>query len=206
MFLLDTNHDYDAAAAEIGVPPESVGQLITPLTGYSDRGRGAFAVDNGCYKRFDAKRYAAILARQFPHRARCLFVTAPDVVGNARLTLDLFDDWWPKLSTWPVALVLQEGVEDLDIPWRRAAALFVGGGDGFKTSRAVRDVVTAAKRMREPRWVHGGRVNTPARLDAMIEMGVDSVDGSGISRYSWMRERLARSAGQPRLFADGEVA
>lgn len=55
------------------------GQLLTPLTRYSNAG-GVFAIDNGAFSGFDSKSFAALLQRELPNRDRCLFVTCPDVV------------------------------------------------------------------------------------------------------------------------------
>ena len=64
----------------------------------------------------------------------CLFVTAPDVVGDGAQTLEWFEDWYDELNaTWqPIALVAQDGMTKPDIPWRRIDALFVGGTTEFK--------------------------------------------------------------------------
>ena len=85
-FLVDTS-----AAKLHGLMgrPLVCGQLITPLTGYSNAGE-VFAIDNGAFSRFDLKKFASILQRDEKHKAKCLFVTVPDIVGNARRTLELW--------------------------------------------------------------------------------------------------------------------
>jgi hypothetical protein len=140
-------------------------------------------------------------------RERCKFVAVPDVVrlrkdssgvfavGNARRTLEAFEIWRHQLTEWPLALVLQDGIEDLPIPWEHLAAVFVGGSTPFKTSETVKDIIRAAKIMEK--WVHMGRVNGPNRFDACLDLGVDSIDGTGISRYTHMRKNLTE--GMPLL-------
>lgn len=177
-----------------------VGQLLTPLTRYRlhDPSR-PWAIDNGGYGSQDPAGLASLLQREAERRSSCLFVSVPDVVMNGRRTLELFERFEnnPMLAGWPKALVLQNGVEDLDIPWRDVSAVFVGGDDAFKESAAVADCLKAA------RWLgihtHVGRVNTSSRLNrlasywpladtlGMSEHGIDTIDGTGLSRYSHMR-------------------
>jgi len=147
---------------------------------------------------FDRKGFQSLLAREWDSRSRCLFVAAPDIVGNARRTLELFDHWGPKLEGWPVALVIQNGQEDLPIPWELIDAVFIGGDDKFKTSAEAEAVIKTARAM--GKWSHVGRVNTPERVEKVMEMGCDSIDGSGIAQYSHMRHRIASTLSSPKLF------
>jgi hypothetical protein len=55
-------------------------------------------------------------------------------------------------------------------------------------------------------WVHAGRVNTPGRFEYFESLGADSIDGTGLSRYSWMRERIYENATKPKLFAEATCA
>ena len=131
-FLLDTRGD------EINRKwhPEFVsGQLLTPLTRYADWG-GFYAIDNGAFSGFPEKAFRSLLERQKHARDRCRFVTCPDIVGNGRRTLELWQYRHRWLSGWPAALVLQNGIEDMEIPWRDCAAVFIGGVDPWKESQA----------------------------------------------------------------------
>jgi hypothetical protein len=206
MYLLDTNHDYDTAAGELGVDGGDVGQLLTPLTRYSNRGRAKFAIDNGAYAGFPADAFRSLLRRELPNRERCLFVACPDVVGSARRTAEVYRHWAPQLRAdkWPVALVAQDGLEDLDIPWCELKAVFIGGSTTWKCGPHAEAVIRAAQAM--GKWTHVGRVNTPERVQRFVDMGVDSVDGSGISQYSHMRRKIAAGLDQPRLAFAKETA
>ena len=168
--------------------PVILGQLLTPLTSfrYLDC---PFGVDNGAFSRFDAKRFSTLLKRQLAERSKCLFVAAPDVIGSARRTLEVFDTWGPRLEGWPVALVLQDGQEDLPVPWPLVAAVFVGGTTEWKMSKAAADLVKTA--LMVGKHVHVGRVNTPARFKYFADLGANTCDGSGVSRYNWMLERIS---------------
>jgi hypothetical protein len=199
--LLDTNESqWNAAPGELGGSVE-VGQLLTPLTRFKDRG-ARYGIDNGAFSDFKADGFLSLLDRQKESRDRCIFVAAPDVVGSARRTLECFDHWFPKLNGWPVALVMQDGQEDLSIPWKHIRAAFIGGSTAWKCGPAAAAIVKAAKVM--GKWAHIGRVNTPDRFAYFESMGADSIDGSGISRFSHMRRILIDD--RPTLLAELEDA
>src|SRR3990167_10889022 len=112
--LLDNGQDLKQCAAELGC---DVGQLLTPLTRYTLRDPVMpWAIDNGAFAGFEEKSFLSLLKREEHHKANCLFVTAPDVVASARRTLEVFDRWKGRLATWPIALAIQDGQQDLEIP------------------------------------------------------------------------------------------
>ena len=119
-------------------------------------------------------------------------------MGSARRTLEVFDHWKAKLHGWKVALVAQDGQDNLPIPWNEINAIFVGGSTDWKLSIHAEQVIRAAKAL--DKWVHVGRVNTPARFEYFEKMGADSIDGTGLSRYSWMREAIYKKLKEPSLF------
>jgi hypothetical protein len=201
--MLDTSQDYDQCAVELGVEPERCWQLLTPLTRYSNRGRAGFAIDNGAFSGFDASAFLKLLERETPNRDRCRFVVVPDVPMSARRTLEVFDGWRYKLQAWPKALACQNGQEDLPIPWDSIAAVFIAGDDRFKQSQSARQIVQAAKAL--GKWAHMGRVNTPSRVRLAIEWGVDSVDGTGLSRYSHMRKAVRDMGAAPELDLEDDI-
>lgn len=196
--FLDTSDDLAVCQQEIGL---QVGQLMTPLTRFADRGV-EYAIDNGAFAGFDGQAFKALLARQRADRDRCRFVAVPDVVGSARRTLECFEWWAPRLRAerWPLALVIQDGIEGLSIPWPSIEAVFIGGSTKFKLSPEAEAVIRAAQIL--GKWVHVGRVNTPERFDKFLSLGVDSIDGTGVSRYSHMRASLTDQ--QRGLLADVE--
>jgi hypothetical protein len=186
MALLDTNQDLDACAADMGV---EVGQLLTPLTRYRLREPDRpWAIDNGAFARFEERAFLALLKREEHHQDKCLFVTAPDVVGSARRTLEVFEHWRPRLSGWKVAIACQDGQEHLPIPWNDIAAVFVGGSTNFKCGEGAAQIVRAAKAI--GKWVHIGRVNHGERWDHFEKLGADSADGTGLARYTHMRRAI----------------
>ena len=46
------------------------------------------------------------------------------LVPDARRTLEIFERWHGRLSGWRLALVCQDGQEDLPMPWDEIAAVF----------------------------------------------------------------------------------
>ena len=193
--LLDNGQDLETCAAEIGA---QVGQLLTPLTRYRLRDpMQPWAIDNGAFARFDQAAFFALLRREEHHRDRCLFVTVPDVVSSARRTLELFERFRMKLHGWKLALACQDGQEDMPIPWDYLEAVFIGGSTGWKVSPHSTHIIRAAQAL--GKWTHVGRVNDPARWEHFEELGVDSIDGTGIARYSHMREAIAKRDNQEKL-------
>jgi len=185
--LLDTSHDLTTCASELGC---EVGTLLTPLTRYRLREpERPWAIDNGAFARFERKAFEALLKREEHHREQCLFVTAPDVVGSAQRTLELFRLWKPRLAGWKVALACQDGQESLPIPWDEIDAIFIGGSTTWKLSKHAADIVRVAKD-HFGKWVHIGRVNDPGRYQGFAEMGADSCDGTGLARYTHMRQAI----------------
>src|SRR5262245_36270236 len=119
-----------------------------------------WAADNDCFQGLDPVKYDAMLDRLVPVASSCLFVTVPDVVGDARATAELFSKWAPALKRrgLPAALVAQDGIEDLDawmrLVWHRIDALFIGGSTEWKEGPAAAAIATEAHRL--GKWVHWG--------------------------------------------------
>jgi hypothetical protein len=180
-FLLDANPpDVHRLVAEH--PSFVAGQLICPAHSRSNWG-GAFAMDNSAYTKFDADAFLRLQRRNVDSRGRCVFATCPDVVGNMRRTLELFRHRDRFSAGFDLCLVVQNGAEDMDIPWAQTPALFVGGVDPWKESAACRDIIKTAKAF--GLHVHCGRVNQIARFEYMADLGVDTCDGSGVSRFGF---------------------
>jgi hypothetical protein len=155
----------------------------------------AFGVDNGCFAlgqkggEFDAAGWLAWVDT-LPRSAA--FVAIPDVlnwittdagervpVGDAAATLALFPTYAPQVRAmgFPVALVAQDGLEDLSIPWDDLDAIFVGGSDAWKLGPAAAAITREAKA--RGKHVHVGRVNSAKRYRYALEvMGADSADGT----------------------------
>jgi hypothetical protein len=164
------------------------GQLLTPLTRNRNAG-GVFGIDNGAFSNFNERAWRAVIAKQDKAWDRCLFVTLPDIVGEAQRTRELFMHFRHELSDWPIAMVAQDGAECIEIPWTHMSAVFIGGTTEWKMSRAAAGVIKTAKILEK--HVHVGRINTPDRWKHFDELGADTCDGSGVSRFDWMLDDIA---------------
>jgi hypothetical protein len=189
-------------------PSPRLGFLLTPRAGngveaIKDLGM-PWAADNSAFSGFDEGRFVRMLDR-VAGVPGCLWVAAPDVVADAARTLDLFDAWQPRIAGrgLPVALVGQDGLEVLEVPWDRMDALFLGGSTEWKLGEHARRLAGEA-RARE-KLVHCGRVNSRRRIRHAAAIGCDSVDGSCFSRWPdtkitpalrWLEEAEAMVAGE----------
>lgn len=147
----------------------------------------AYALDNGAWtahakgEPFDE---AAFLAAVAAIGDAADWVVVPDVVGDAPATLAAARAWAPRLAGHRRMFVLQDGVcgDDVDALRREHPmhGVFVGGSSAWKDGH----LSWWASWARERGLVcHVGRVNTLGRLRACVEARVDSVDGSGMSRF-----------------------
>lgn len=202
MLLLPGNSKRAIAAVDLA--PRFYGWLLTPsrtMTRSETLGLH-YGFDNECYTgRFDAGAFERAVKRVRDHHGakRCLFVAAPDVVGDAKATLRRAARWLDRIRGWglPVALVAQDGLERLPVPWRDFDALFVGGTTDWKLSAAAGALMRLARR--KGKWVHVGRVGSWTRIDA-LQARADSVDSTHFvyrpskylarwDRYLWERVR-----------------
>jgi hypothetical protein len=165
-------------------------QLRTPLTRYALAGV-PYGLDNGCFGGELKNDWYRLLEEAETNRP--VFVCLPDIVGSARRTMDLFTHFERRTNGLPRALVLQDGIGDVEIPWSKIEAVFIGGSDAFKIAPEAIAAARCAKML--DKWVHVGRVNEPKRVANWHGLA-DSIDGSGISRYDHMlRDVVAAIAG-----------
>lgn len=160
-------------------------QLRTPLTGYAIEGVVPYGLDNGCFSGELSAGWPRLLREA--EAIRPVFVCLPDVVGSARRTLDLFRYFEQATNGLPRALVLQDGIGDVEIPWDKIDAVFIGGTDKFKIAPEAFQAARCARML--GKWVHVGRVNEIKRLRDWLDLA-DSIDGSGVSRYDHMLQDL----------------
>jgi len=207
-----------------------IGCIVTPAQGNRLPGGSLWCADNGCGPGKSGQpgagypgdeRYLGMLHDWLaeegadpcdPDQSGCLFAVAPDVVGDAEATLDRADTskmlGWIRYAGYPVALVAQNGLEYLPVPWDDFDVLFLGGlaecapcayvrpfSDREKVKRcpgchrrllewklgaAARALVAEAKA--RGKRVHMGRVNSLRRLRYAAAIGCDSADGTYLTR------------------------
>lgn len=168
-----------------------IGLMLNPGNGYHRRvDRYPFwAADNGCFNdRWVEDKHLAWL-EALP-RDGCLFAVAPDVYPDAQASLDRGSLYFELIREmgFPVAVVAQDGAENIDYPWDDFDCMFIGGArtpnprDEWKISAAAERVVKRARK--EGKWVHMGRVNSGdgvgSRLERARSMGCLSADGTFI--------------------------
>jgi hypothetical protein len=142
-----------------------------------------YALDNGAFGAwvaktpFDEDAFGYLLAQALTSKAwPPLWIAVPDVVADAKATIESWQRWAPNLRRMgvPLAFVVQDGMERQDVPGD-ADVVFVGGTTKWKWSTV-------------PSWcawfrrVHVGRVNRPRALDYLEQLGAESCDGTG-----WLR-------------------
>jgi hypothetical protein len=158
--------------------------MMTPQMGNRLPDTVAFAVDSGCFaapEKFDPLGYVAFMARYQYAADRCLFVTMPDVVQDAAATLKKVQPW-PRIIRalgFKPALVAQDGLEALPVPWDDFDVLFIGGSTPWKLGDHATALIRAAKD--RGKWVHAGRVNSLRRLRHCQWQGCDSADGTYVA-------------------------
>lgn len=158
----------------------TLGQIATPAAGNRVLPGTEWIADNAVFagKYPGDAAYLAWLTGRVHLAADCRFVVAPDVVGDAVATLALSAPMLPRIRAlgFPVALVAQDGLEDLDVPWDDFDCLFIGGSTAWKLGAAARALIAEAHR--RGKWVHMGRVNSRRRIQYAHHIGCDSVDGT----------------------------
>ncbi|MFC9874828.1 hypothetical protein [Nocardia salmonicida] len=161
-----------------------IGYLDTPSQGNKRPPGVTWAADNGCFGKGYPGDVAWIewLTANKRDATRCLFATAPDVVGDAVATLARSVPFLQTIRElgYPAALVAQNGLEALPapwaIPWDAFDVLFIGGDTAWKLGPHARRLVAEAKRRGKD--VHMGRVNSGRRLRYAAWIDCDSVDGT----------------------------
>lgn len=156
--------------------------LTTPLQRNPIPFGAFFACDNGKYGKGwrGAEFWWDWLLRTVEQNGsfRCLFATAPDVVGDAVATLAESLPWLPRMRELgiPVAYVAQDGCQTAPglVPWDEFDVLFIGGSTEFKlgSEALCREAIGHGKR------VHIGRVNSYKRMQWAKDCGAESCDGT----------------------------
>lgn len=162
-----------------------LGRLVVPGDHYRVAETSAagvpWAADNGAFAGFNETAWRSMLDAVTGVDG-CLFCVAPDAVGDAKATAEMWDAYRGDIADagLPAAWVAQDGADANSIP-ADADAVFIGGTDDFKFSAAAVGIVRQAKQ--SGHWVHVGRVNSLRRLRLCQSIGADSVDGSRWNRF-----------------------
>lgn len=160
-----------------------IGFIKTPVQGNVLIDGVLWCADNGCYgKGYPGDEGWLRWLKNLQHRAdTCLFATAPDVVGDAEASLARSRPFLPKIRElgFKAALVAQDGMEKMDLPWDEFDVLFLGGrktdnpDDEWKISPAAIELAREARR--RGKWVHAGRVNSNKRYKLLAGTPEDPI-------------------------------
>jgi hypothetical protein len=161
-----------------------LGMIATPAAGNIVPDGVDWCADNACFApgRYPGdEKYLAWLGRHVAHAARCAFATAPDIVGDAAATLTRSVPMLPRIRAagYRAALVAQDGLEHLPVPWHLVDALFLGGTTAWKLGPAA--AALAAEARVRGLTLHMGRVNSLRRMRYAAAIGCHSVDGTHLA-------------------------
>jgi hypothetical protein len=162
-----------------------------------------YGIDNGAWtahqngKPFDDEAFVRVVKYL---GADADFVVAPDVVCGGEGSLAMSLHWLPWLRgrTRRILIPVQDGMTDDDLaPFLSPeVGIFIGGSDDWKEYSAGRWARLAHE---HGAVCHMGRVNTKRRIQICAIGGVDSFDGSNLSRYSKNAPLLTGANRQPAL-------
>lgn len=208
VIYLSGAHNRHTAAAQ----RDNLGLLLQPGNGYVsvlDKYH-YWAADNGCFTTvgFDERKWFEWTITV--PKGGCLFVSAPDIVGDCLGTWERSKTWLPLIrrAGHLAALVAQDGMEHMDnLPemFEACDVLFLGGSTEWKLGPAARRLTAIARRY--GLWVHMGRVNSWKRIAIAQDFECDSADGTFLAfgpdknwpkLESWL-DRLTVGAGEPMI-------
>jgi len=140
---------------------------------------------NGFMRRIDLHK---------PHRDLCLFVVVPDVVADARRTLEVFEHWAPKLHGLAASVGVSGRPRELadSVAGRCRPVVYWAGKHRFRDSRRRRvQSFGPAKGSWGKTWPTSGRV-TPFGDSVLSRRLVPTTcDGQPASvRFDWMLEKI----------------
>lgn len=173
-----------------------------------------FALDNGAFSCWDMAtntfddeswaetlpKWRKMLAWASPNIDGVRWAIVPDVPGNRERTIDRWAQYAPIVQAHriPLAVAVQDGMttEDVKALRPRPEVIAVGGSDEFKQG-------TVQMWAQDFDRVHVLRCNSPAWLDILEAIGIESCDGTGWNRGDRKQtaglERWARKNPVPRV-------
>lgn len=169
-----------APAVVAAMTSRVIGYIDTPAQRNRRPAGVIWCADNGCFGKGypgDAQ-WLAWLQKNRADAETCLFATAPDVVADAAATIERSEPWLPRIRDlgYPAALVAQDGLETIPVPWDAFDVLFLGGSTAWKLGPAARALTAEANR--RGKHVHMGRVSSLRRYRYAEAIGCGSVDGT----------------------------
>ena len=184
-------------------------RLLVSATGVWRHEGFPYAIDNGAWTAhqqrlpFDGAKFLGVLDALGDGAD---WAVVPDVVCGGLASLDFSMHWLERLrgAPCPLLLAVQDDMQIEDVAGLIGPRLgvFVGGSDKWKEQSAA-----AWARLARSRGAicHMGRVNTARRIRIAHAAGVDSIDGSSVTRFAVTLRPLDAAVRQPDLFAEGRA-
>lgn len=182
------------------------GLMVSAMGVHRTEGFNLYAIDNGAWAAyqqghpFNVEAFEKVIEK-FGDGAQ--FVVVPDVVGDGAATMQLVDYWLPRLE-WVGRrrlIAVQDGMEPATVKdlLGPTVGIFVGGTTDWKLQTLpswarLADQVGC--------YFHVGRVNSARRIWLCRDLGVDSFDGSGASKWLKWAQHLERARRQLGLFEE----
>ena len=178
--------------------------LISATGVWRTEGFDQYAVDNGAWTAhqqkhpFDAGKFEGVLS-EFGTGAE--FVVVPDIVAGGLDSLRFTEQWLPRLDSVKRRLIaVQDGMSPDDV--RPLLGGDVGVAVGGSTEFKLQTLPAWAHLAKEKQvYLHVLRVNTGRRIAYCRDVGADSFDGSGASRWLKWARHLDACHRQQGLFA-----
>jgi len=185
MMIMPANNLFSGVKELYRKYPDKIGILNTPYSWKNPTVIKNYAIDNGCFHQFNEQKFFNSLNRSMSFH-KPMWVVCPDVVGCHDRTVILWLYYYPIISDmgFKVAFVAQDGCTPETVP-KEAYCCFIGGLDPWKDDN-IKNFIGVRE------WTHVGRVNGLGRLRTCLDLGVDSVDGSGlwVNQYKKLYEIL----------------
>lgn len=157
-----------------------------------------YALDNGAWtsfqrgEPFDATAFEKAVARL---GADADWIVVPDIVMGGLVSLEFSRRWLDRLlhrrnlSRTPFLIAVQNGMAPSDVRGLLGprVGIFVGGDTPWKLATMALWARTAHA---HGAICHVGRVNSARRINLCAAAGIDSFDGSGVSRFASALPRL----------------
>ena len=166
-----------------------LGLFTSPRSRWSVATAERWVCDNDAFNNFDEVKFLRALDWYKQWSATCVFVVCPDVVGSAVETTALYKKWFNTITgkCFPIAYVLQDGLNLDMMPLYSCDAIFIGGSNDFKKSPIVASAVALAKK--HNKHVHNGRISSKETILHTRKIGCHSFDST---HYIWQPDDIKK--------------
>lgn len=176
-------------------------RLLVVATGVWRNEGFPYAIDNGAwtYHRqglpFDGARFQGLVTAM---GRGADWIVLPDVVGDAKATAAITEEWVDALDGYRTLAVIQDGADEsvLDRLAGRVHGFFLGGSTEYKLANIERWGAFCRER---GAYYHVGRVNSANRIHRCEAAGAHSVDGTSATRFAVNIRRLDNASRQVSL-------